>query len=221
MKRVLIFGIGDFAQVAAIYLRGDGRFEVVGFTVHEAFRSADRLLGLDVVPFESITDTHPPSTVALLVAIGYRRLNAVREDISVDCKRLGYELITYVSSRASVFPESHIGEHCFIFEDNVIQPFASIGNNVVMWSGNHVGHHSRIGDHCFVASHAVIAGRVAIGHHSFIGVNATIRDGVTVGAHNVIGAGAIITKNTKDGEVYAPVGTDVSRVPSSRLAGFK
>jgi sugar O-acyltransferase (sialic acid O-acetyltransferase NeuD family) len=221
MKPVLIFGSGDFAQVASVYLRHDSPREVAGFTVHERHRTDTRLLELDVVPFESIATTHPPSAVAMFVAVGYRKLNAAREEIYGECKRMGYELITYVSSRACVFPEAHVGENSFVFEQNVIQPFAQVGDNVVMWSGNHVGHHSRIGDHCFVASHAVISGRVSIGHHTFVGVNATIRDGVTIGARNVIGAGAVITKDTGEGEVYAPDGTAVSRVPSSRLAGFK
>ena len=35
-----------------------------------------------------------------------------------------------------------------------------IGNDVVLWSGNHIGHDSTIGDHCFIASHVVVSGNV-------------------------------------------------------------
>ena len=48
-----------------------------------------------------------------------------------------------------------IGENTFIFEANVVQPGVTVGDNVVLWSGNHIGHDSVIEDHCFIASHAV------------------------------------------------------------------
>ena len=79
-----------------------------------------------------------------------------------------------------------------------------IGDNVIMWSGNHIGHSAEIGDHCFVSSHVVISGYTRIGAYSFLGVNSTFRDDITVGQSNVIGAGAIIMKDTQDHEVYVP-----------------
>src|SRR5262245_13600986 len=33
-KRVVIFGVGDFAQVAAVYLAEDSPYDVAAFTVH-------------------------------------------------------------------------------------------------------------------------------------------------------------------------------------------
>ncbi len=102
-------------------------------------------------------------------------------------------------------------------ENNVVQPFARIGRNVIVWSGNHIGHHSTIEDHCFIASHAVISGSVTIGEGSFVGVNATIRDNVTVGRHNVLGAGTLILANTSDDGVFMGEATAMSKVPSHRL----
>ena len=133
----------------------------------------------------------------MLVAIGFSGVNRLRDrDLRRSASRRGYELITYVNSRVAAWDELAIGDNCFMFEDNVIQPFVRIGSNVVVWSGNHIGHHSVIEDNCFIASHAVISGRVTIGRNSFVGVNATFRDGVTVGPECVIGAGAVILHDT-------------------------
>jgi acetyltransferase-like isoleucine patch superfamily enzyme len=103
-------------------------------------------------------------------------------------------------------------------EANVVQPFASIGSDTMLWSGNHIGHHSRIGDHCFLASHIVVSGNVEIADHCFIGVNVALRDGITVSPRCLIGAGAILTQDTKADAVYAPAATTASRVPSSRIS---
>lgn len=69
-----------------------------------------------------------------------------------------------------------MGDNCFVFENQTIQPFVKIGNDVIIWSGNHIGHHSMIGDHCFISSHVVISGNVKIEPYCFLGVNSSIRD---------------------------------------------
>jgi len=209
VKPVIIFGTGDYARIAKVYLDSDSPYEVVAFAVDEAYRDREELLGVPVLPAERLVDTHPPSDFALLVAIGYSRVNKARRSVYERQEGLGYELISYVSSAAQLVTDVEIGENCFVFEANVIQPFVRIGDNVVIWSGNHIGHDSTIGSHCFIASHAVISGNVTIGESCFVGVNATVRDGVTIASDCVIGAGALIMKDTAQGDVYVPRRTDL------------
>jgi sugar O-acyltransferase (sialic acid O-acetyltransferase NeuD family) len=194
---------------------------VVAFTVNEAYINNKSYRGLDVVPFEQIEDIYPPNQYAMFVAIGYKRVNKARAEIYYQCKEKGYELITYINSKATHWGEIDVGENSFIFEDNVIQPFVKIGNNVILWSGNHVGHDSTIEDHCFIASHAVISGNVTIGSYCFVGVNATFRDAVKVAPECVIGAGALILKDTKPQEVYAGQHTQPKSFLSPDLISFK
>ena len=220
MSSVVLFGTGDFAQVAATYLRDDSPHEVVAFTVHEERIDAPDLMGIPVVSFERLVETHPPASHSMLVAIGFSGVNRNRAELYAECKSCGYELITYVSSRAFVSKDVELGDNCFVFEANVIQPFVRIGSDVVLWSGNHIGHHATVEDHCFIASHVVISGGVTIGEETFIGVNATLRDGVTVAPRCVIGAGALIMKDTEDGGVYSVPGTTARPTKSWDLKGF-
>ena len=85
-----------------------------------------------------------------------------------------------------------------------MQPFVKIGNNVILWSGNHIGHHSEIGDHNFISSHVVVSGQCKIKSNCFIGVNSTIGHGVTIAEKTLVGAGSVITKNTEQESVYVP-----------------
>jgi sugar O-acyltransferase (sialic acid O-acetyltransferase NeuD family) len=217
---VVIFGVTDFAQVAAEYLRHDSPHDVVAYTVHERFIEARELLGVPVVPFERIEETHPPDECAMFVAVGFSRVNQTRREMYEQVKAKGYELISYVNSKAIHWGELELGDNCFVFEANVLQPFVRIGSNVILWSGNHIGHHTRIGDHCFIASHVVVSGNVTIGEETFVGVNATFRDGVTVAPRCVIGAGALIMKDTEEGGVYAVPGTEPRATKSWELKGF-
>jgi sugar O-acyltransferase (sialic acid O-acetyltransferase NeuD family) len=216
-KKIVIFGIGDFAQVADVYLTEDSPHEVIAFTVNQEYIEDTELRGRPVVAFEGLVQLYPPDEFAMLVAIGFSGVNRTRADICKQCKDLGYELISYVCSKATTWSDLDVGENTFVFEDNVIQPFVKIGNNVVLWSGNHIGHHVVIGDHCFITSHVVISGGTVIGDSCFLGVNSTIRDHVTIAPATVIGAGAIIMNSTREEDVYIAPKTKKSGRKSSDL----
>lgn len=217
MKKLIIFGNTDEAQLAHYYFTTDSQYKVVAFTVESNYCDGSTLLGLPVINFDGILETFGPADHDIFVAIGYSNLNSLRKRIYEKCKAIGYSLPSYISSRATILNEGHIGDNCFILEDNTIQPYVKIGNNITLWSGNHIGHHSNIGDHTFIASHAVISGRVNIGEQCFIGVNATIRDNIQVADKCVIGAGALILKDADADGVYIGNQTIRSRVHSSRL----
>jgi sugar O-acyltransferase (sialic acid O-acetyltransferase NeuD family) len=219
-KSLVIFGSGDYAQLAHFYFNLDSEYVIAAFTVDAAYLQESTFCGLPVVPFEDIAKHYRPERYEMFVALGYSKLNVVRKEKFLAAKSLGYRLASYVSPRASVLNEGRIGENSFIFEDNTIQPFVTIGNNVTLWSGNHIGHHSTIRDHCFVASHAVVSGHVEIGEQCFIGVNATLRDHIKVGERCVIGAGALLLADAEPEGVYMGVATERSRVPSTRLRGI-
>lgn len=219
-ERVVIFGAGDIADVAYFYLKHDSPYEVVAFTVDKEYIKQDTFNSLPVVAFEDVVAKYPPSEYKMFVALSYAKLNAVREAKCAEARAKGYTLISYVSTKATVWPDLTIGDNCFILEDNTIQPFVKIGSNVTLWSGNHIGHHSRIADNCFISSHVVISGGVEVGANCFIGVNATLRDHIKVAPRCVIGAGATILADTQENGVYMAGATEVSRVPSNRLRGI-
>jgi len=216
-NKLVIFGSGDISQLAHFYFSTDSEYDVVAFTVDANYIREPTFCGLPVVAFENVATQYPPKTHDFFVALSYSNLNAVRKEKYLAAKTLGYRLANFISSRATVLNEGRIGENCFIFEDNTIQPFVTIGNNVTLWSGNHIGHHSRIRDHTFIASHVVVSGGVEIGEQCFIGVNATLRDHIKVGDRCVIGAGALLLADADPEGVYIGAPTERSKVPSTKL----
>lgn len=216
-KSLIVFGSGDIAELAHYYFSEDSDYEVEAFTVDSAYLTNEVFCGLPVVPFEEIHAMYPPQKFDLFIAISYSRLNRVRKEKYLKAKELGYRLASYISSHATVLNKDRIGENCFILEDNTIQPFVRIGNNVTLWSGNHIGHHSTVRDHSFLASHIVVSGGVEIGESCFIGVNATLRDHVKIGDKCVIGAGTLILKDAKPEGLYVGKATERSQRPSTQL----
>ncbi len=200
-KEVVIFGVKDTAELAHWYLTNDSEYTVVAFTVNRDYLEIQEFHGLPVVAFEDLTSIYPPSQYYLFAPMTGVRMNTLRQKVYEEGKKMGYQYISYVSSKATVCGNS-IGENCFILEDNTLQPFTTIGNNVVMWSGNHIGHHGIIEDHVFFTSHVVLSGHCHVKQRAWFGVNATIRDYTVIGEGSLIGMGALVTKSTDDGGLY-------------------
>ncbi len=201
-RGLVIVGDSAFAEIACEYFDADTGYEVSGFSVERPFLKRETLLGRPVVGFDVVQDRFSPADHDVFVAITYTQFNRLRARLSQEAKAKGYALASYVSPRAFVWRNVQLGEHCFVFEANVIQPFVRIGNNVVLWSGNHIGHHSVIRDHCFVSSHVVLSGFVEVGEYCFLGVNSTVTQNVKIARDCWIGPHVLITRDTREGELY-------------------
>src|SRR6266705_3654530 len=97
VKEVVIFGAGDQAQVAFVCLTEYSPHKVAAFTVNRSYiKEGAELLGRPVVAFEDLEKTHPPDRFAMLVSVGFKRVNELRTELYQQCQAKGYELISYV-----------------------------------------------------------------------------------------------------------------------------
>lgn len=217
-QKLIIFGLGDIGQIARYYFDIDSAYQPVCFTVDRAFIQETTFENLPVVPFDEVDKLFPATEHALFVALSYKHMNKLRAQKYAEAKAKGYSIASYISSRCTYLSQYRPGENCFLFENNTVQPFVKIGNNVTLWSGNHIGHHSIIEDHNFISSHVVISGHCHIESFCFLGVNSTIAHRITIASECLIGAGAIITKDTKPQEVYVPEKSKKLDKPSSAFS---
>ncbi|MCF0064942.1 acetyltransferase [Dyadobacter chenwenxiniae] len=214
MAKVIVFGVLDTAELAHYYLTHDSEHEIVAFTINRQYIQDESFKGLPVVAFEDVASLFPPAEYAFFAPMTGRNMNRNREGIFNEAKSKGYKFISYVSSHATIFDRSVIGDNCFILEDNTIQPFTTVGNNVVMWSGNHIGHHGQIKDHAFFTSHVVLSGHCVVESYSFFGVNSTIRDYTTIAQGTLVGMASAITRETEEWGIY--IGNPAKKVPGKK-----
>ncbi len=201
MAKVVIFGTMDTAELAHFYLENDSAHQVVAFTANPEFIRQDSFCGLPVVAFEQVENHFPPGDFHFFVPMTGRRMNTLREQVYRQVKAKGYSCISYVSSKATVFADG-IGENCFILENNVIQPFSRIGDNVVLWSGNHIAHHVQIKDHVFFTSHVVIAGHCVVEPHCVFGGNSTIKESLRIAEGTLLTMASYLTRDTEPWGIY-------------------
>lgn len=201
-RPVIIFGNLRSASLAWYCLVHDSDFKVAGFTVDKNYCQSESFEGLPLVPFETLENACPPSDYRLLIPMGYQQINAVRRARFEAAKGRGYDFVSYVSSRASVWPDLQIGENVLIYEHAIIQPFVRIGSNCIIRSGAHISHHCQIADHAFIAAEVAMGGEGYVGEQAFVGVGAVLRDRIRIAERSFIGAGAVVVKDTEADDVY-------------------
>ncbi len=220
-KDLIIIGAGETAILAYEYFTHDSDYNVVAFAVEQDFIEQDSQYDLPVVPLHTLQENYEIGRFKLFVAISSGKLNRNRTNVYLKLKALGYSFASYISSKAFVWHNVKVGDNCFILENNTLQAFVKVGNNVTLWSGNHIGHRTVIDDHCFISSHCVISGFCEIGKSCFLGVNCTLEDHVKVADDNFIGASALIQKPTDERSFYQQKQTELSKVNTHRLFRVK
>lgn len=201
MSKIIIFGSAEIAELANFYFSNDSAFEVIAFTVDDKYINDGFFCKKPVIPFSELKKKYSPNDYSMHVALSYNKLNLLREEKYFQVKKHGYKLVNYISSKATYWPELIIGDNCFILENQNLQPNITLGNNIMMWSGNHVGHGSSISDHAYISSHVVIAGNCSIGQRCFLGINSTVKDFVKIEDDSFIGMGANVTQDLSEGSV--------------------
>src|SRR4051794_10214298 len=100
MAKVVVFGVSQWAELAHFYLTHDSPHEVVAFTLDRDYIEETEYKGLPVVPFDELEKNYSPSHFKLFIPMSFKRMNHVRAEKYANAKERGYELISYVSSKA-------------------------------------------------------------------------------------------------------------------------
>ena len=203
-KKLIIYGVGSFAEYVEYIFENDSPYEVIGFCVENSILKElpKNPFKKNLISFEEIQKNYPPEDYQLFIAVGN---NIVRKRIFKNAKALGYTLAKFISSKTIYWENLIFGENTFIDEGSKIHPFVEIGDNcIIMYST--VGHHTEIGDNNLL-SVCTLGGGVKIGNDCFLGMNSTIKQNVTIGNKNIIGMGCVISENTTPNAVFSSKGT--------------
>ena len=193
------------AELAHFYFTHDSQYVPVAFCVDACFLKENKFCGLPVLAFEEIDQILPPEEYLFSAPIYASKMNKTKEEICNKIEKKGYNFASYISSKAYTW-NAKIGKNAFIFEGCNIQPFVTIGNNLVMWSFSHIGHHSQIGNNNFISGNVVIAGKNKIDDFCFIGTNSSTRDHTHISSNTFVGQDASVVCNLEpEGGVWLGV----------------
>lgn len=207
-KKLLIFGTHEIADLAYRYFKDTNEYSIEAFIVDDAYKHQDVMNDIPVIPYSEVKEKFKPKDFKFHIAISFKQFNQLREKIYQRVKKDGYEFESYISPNSTILTKD-IGDNVFILENQTIQHDVKIGNNVVIWSSNHIGHGSIIEDSTYISSHVVISGHVSIGKRSFIGVNSAVKDFCKIGSDCFISMGSNVTSNLNPGSIVLPQKSEI------------
>lgn len=178
-----------------------GGVEVVGFTTDKSYKKCEVFQNLPVFAFEDIESFVDINSVTFALTLGYSQMNEHRAAKYQYCKNKGYDVFTYVSSRAEVFT-TKIGEGSIILPGTYIGPFSEIGICTVIRPGTVLAHHDIVGSFNWIADGCTFGGGVEVGDHCFFGLGTTVRNEVNIADYTFIGAQTYIGRNTERLNAY-------------------
>jgi sugar O-acyltransferase (sialic acid O-acetyltransferase NeuD family) len=205
-KPLVIFGVGDMAEVMYGYFTADSDYDVVAFTVDAAYVRSGEKFGVPVIPYEELARHYGPDDCEMFVAGVYGEFNRTRRALFDRVSSDGYRLARYISSHAAVFSE-RIGRNVFVAEFATIQPFASVGDNVFVWPYTIVGHHASVADDCYLGALAFIGGNTRVGVGCVVGPGAIVGSRRSLGERTFVGAKCAIFKDSPAGAIFLEPGS--------------
>lgn len=201
MRNLVIFGDTQFAERLSKYIIMEGVDRVCAFTQEERFMTRKEINGIPVIPFEKLGATLKED-FSVILGIGYTKMNTLRAKLYNLCKEAGYEVGSYISSKALVL-SYEIGEGTFVCPGVVIGPDCKLGKGNYLASSAVLTHDNTLGNFNFISTNAVFGGFAKVEDNCFIGLHSTIKDDVTIANDNLIGAAANVLKSIEDaGGVY-------------------
>lgn len=203
MKKVIIFGNGDFARLMKYYIDNDTDWIVECFTTESDYINEKEFLGVPLIPFEDLEKNYCPSNHQIILGIGYSNMNKKREEIFYKCKRKGYFVSNYIHS-SSLVQTDFIGEGTIILENTLVQPFAKIGVANLIWCNVAIAHDDIIGDFNTLAGSTSLCGFVTIKNNCYLGNRCMVFDHITLEDYTLVGAGADVKKNSNKYDVIVP-----------------
>ena len=218
MEKIIIYGNGKIAKIIYHFLKKN--FKVAGFTVDKKYIHENSIEGLPLISFEEVQEKYNINEHKMIIAVGYIQMNSVREQKYQEAKEKGYNFVNYIHPSVEIHENIKIGENNIILDHVVIQPYASIGNSNFLWSNATLAHGSSIEDTNWITSGVVISGDVTLKSKCFLGVNSTVGHNITIENENFIGANTLVTKNTREKEVYISKEGEKFRLDSKRFLKF-
>ena len=200
-----MFGINPLSERIAYYIdcgESVNPLSVKGFVIDDDYYGTDNFAGKKVYRYSEAKEKLLQTT-AVIICIGYTKMNENRKKIFYRLRDDGWDIESFISAQAVIHTDK-IGTGNIFLCKSLIEYKSTLGDCNIFDSA-HLGHHSRVGNFNFFCYSAVTGGNINVGDCCFIGMNSTIRNGITLLNKTLIGAGCYISRDTiEPGMCYAP-----------------
>lgn len=193
MKKIIVFGAGEFGELINNLVYHLKEFEIVAFMDDSTTRTKKTIDGIKILNSNDLLKFSEDNNVDTAVsAIGN---NYARSKKYKFLKDSGFKMISLVHPKSLIDTKVEYGENVIIEMGTAIHTCSKIGNNVFLGGDALIGHHNLIGNHVLIGGNVSLGGSVIIEDYVSIGVGASIKPGIRIGKGSTVGVGAAVVKD--------------------------
>ena len=193
-ENIVILGFGGHAKSVADSILKAGKYHIAGYTDTHDCKSQFKYLGTD----DELTALYKHGIHKAVLGVGFMGNSVLRDTLVCITKNIGFEFPVIIDPSATIAEEVVIGEGTFVGKKSVINADSRIGDFCIINTGTIIEHENSIADYSHVAVGTILCGNVSIGHHSLIGAGTTVIQGKTIGNNCIIGANSTILSDVED-----------------------
>ena len=115
MQKLVLYGNGRVARIVYQFVKQ--QYDVVAFTVDENLIEDNTIDGpplIPLVPFEEVQRHYTPKQHAMLIAVGYVKMNSVRSQKHQEAKEKGYQFVNYIHPSVHLHDGVELGQCSFV-----------------------------------------------------------------------------------------------------------
>ena len=203
MKKLIVYGAGEFGSLIANVLSYHNDLEIVAYGDDDPQKAADHIDDIPVFGQKDLLNFAKQNNIKLAItAIGNNTVRAEKFNL---LKNTGFQMISIVHPQALIDTKVSYGDNVIIEMGTAIHTHSKIGNNVFLGGDALIGHHNVIGDHVLVGGNVSFGGSVVVEDYVSLGVGASIKPGIRLGEGSVIGVGAAVIKDVEPGTTVVGV----------------
>lgn len=203
MRKLLVFGTGDFADVVSYVLETKLGRPIAAYTVHEKYLPASTYREKPLVAFERIREMYPPREYDAVVGMIGKHMFDQREQIFVQLRQMGYRIPNVIDPSACV-DTRRMGEGNIILANASIEAHCQIGKGNIIWQNVVMPHHNRLGSFNNLAPSVSLSGYSKVGNHCFVGNNVCLKNRVELSDYVFVGAGTYVAQSIASKKVMVP-----------------
>ena len=190
-----IFGCGTLAKLAYYYISNEMGLKIDCFVIDNIPNNSPLFLfDIPIMSWSDFVKKYKTNEVKIYIALAYKNMRNKR-DVFERIRNAGYDLLNIISKSAFVSKDSIKGKNNFIMPNVVIEPYAEIGSNNIIWSNSTICHNTIVGNHNFLASNVTVGGKCKIGDLCFLGFSSTVSDHLIVENEVLLSANSFLNSN--------------------------
>jgi|TARA_B100001964_G_scaffold240608_1_gene310804 sugar O-acyltransferase (sialic acid O-acetyltransferase NeuD family) len=201
VKKIIIFGSGDYSEVVLKIIIESKSYNLVGYIDIEN-KNTKNLKQLKYLgKIEQNKSLLNNSDISGIVAIG---CNYIRKEVVDEVHKINNKFIwrTLKHPSVSFCDTSSVGEGSVIVTGVVINGRSKIGSHCLINTNSSLNHDNILDDFSSTGPGVNTGGNVLIGKYCYIGIGSSIKHNITIKNNTIIGAQSYVNSDCEGNSLY-------------------